>query len=96
MVSGNIQNFLYGDVNGDRKVSISDIAAIASYLNGKEVLSDFIVGAADVNNDGEINDRDIQNIKTYLLRGITFETQIKIDKNLEGGSDLQEPITPEE
>lgn len=93
---GNIQNYLYGDVNGDRKVSISDIVAIVRYLNDKDEICDFISDAADVDNNGVIDIKDIQNIKTYLLKGITFETQIKIDKNLEDGRDLREPISPKE
>ena len=60
--------FIRGDVNGDGKVSITDVSTLINYLlsgNGAAVNLD----AADVNEDGKVAITDVTALINYLLSG---------------------------
>ena len=57
-------NIIYGDVNGDGKVSVLDLAQFQRYLNGWDVT--VVEIACDVNADGLVNIRDFGLIQQYL------------------------------
>lgn len=60
--------FTRGDVNGDGKISITDVSALINYLlsgNGAAVNLE----AADVNEDGKVTITDVTALINYLLSG---------------------------
>jgi hypothetical protein len=48
-----------GDVNGDSKVNIADATLVQQYIVGNDVPDSFSQGAADINNDGDVNTADL-------------------------------------
>ncbi len=68
------QSTLYGDVNGDGTVNITDVNAIISIiLDGKSMTL-----AADVNNDGTVNITDVNAVINIILGGMPA-TELKND-----------------
>ena len=61
-----IWTYLPGDVNGDRKVTVTDVVLTASYILGNDPES-FILPAADMNGDGEITVTDVVLIADLVL-----------------------------
>lgn len=62
-----VQEAVKGDVNGDGKISISDVTAlIDGLLENGNILSDSI---ADVNNDGTVSIADVTALIDKLLQG---------------------------
>lgn len=55
-----------GDVNGDGKITISDMLMIKTHVLGTE-LTGVAVDAGDVNGDGKLSMSDYLMVKTYLL-----------------------------
>ena len=58
--------FLRGDVNGDDKVSISDVTALINYLLSHNTTG-VNVDAADCNQDSKVNISDVTALINYLL-----------------------------
>ena len=58
---------VYGDTNGDGKVSAQDFAKVKSHLLGATQLSGNSIYAADTNKDGKISAQDFAKIKSHLL-----------------------------
>lgn len=56
-----------GDVNGDGKISGTDIVQLRAYLLGNWSLSDISMQAADLNGDGKVSGTDIVQLRAYLL-----------------------------
>ncbi len=63
-----LQQYLYGDTNGDGDVSVSDVVYLINYLfkGGFLPVRDY---AADVNCDGEIDVSDVVYLINYLFKG---------------------------
>ena len=57
---------LLGDANGDNKVNVADIVAIVSKMKGKPVTG-FSLPAADMNNDGQADEKDIELILPMIM-----------------------------
>lgn len=57
---------MYGDVNGDGEVNISDVDVVVSIILGRDVAED-VLSRADVNGDGEVNISDIDRIIGIIL-----------------------------
>ena len=57
---------LDGDANGDGKVDVADIVAIISHKKGTAVAG-FSLLAADINNDGTADEKDIELIKKMIM-----------------------------
>lgn len=57
---------LKGDVNGDHVVNISDIVDTINYIHGNPP-ADFNITAADLNADGDVNEKDITMIIDIIL-----------------------------
>jgi hypothetical protein len=55
-------NYIFGDVNGDREVNIADVNTVVD-----AILSDSYNMGRDVNGDGEINIADINTIIDIIL-----------------------------
>ena len=58
---------IYGDVNGDGKISASDYAKVKNTFLGKVSLNDSFKEAADVNKDGKVTASDYAKIKNNFL-----------------------------
>ena len=58
---------IYGDVNGDGKISPSDYVKVKNSILGKEELYDIYISSADVNKNGEITPSDYVKIKNWIL-----------------------------
>lgn len=56
---------LYGDVNGDGTVDISDVMLLAKYYSGVRELTDRQLAAADVNGDGAVDVLDVTLLIEY-------------------------------
>jgi hypothetical protein len=56
-------DYLYGDVNNDGDVNITDVMEIGQQILGKKPMTE----AADVNNDGEVTTTDQQELVKYIL-----------------------------
>jgi len=66
-----------GDVNGDGKISVTDIAKIKLHLIEKEILTSSQYIAGDINDDGKVNSADAVQLRNYLLDSSIFtEKQI--------------------
>lgn len=61
-----VWTYLPGDVNGDGKVTITDVVLTASYILGNNP-DPFIFSAADMNGDGEISVTDVVLIARLVL-----------------------------
>jgi len=55
-----------GDANGDGKVDVADIVAIISHKKGTAVAG-FSLLAADINNDGTADEKDIELIRQMIM-----------------------------
>ncbi len=66
---------LYGDANGDGKVSGKDSIIISQYINGRNV--NINLAAADVNADGKVDSTDAEIITNYLAGNISSLPQTK-------------------
>lgn len=60
---------LFGDVNGDRYVTILDATMIQQYLSGLCDLNEAAMECADFNADGTIDVTDVTLIQACLIRG---------------------------
>lgn len=58
---------VYGDANGDGKISAVDYVKIKNYIMGSSSLSGAYKAAADVNRDGKISAVDYVNVKNYIM-----------------------------
>lgn len=58
---------IYGDVNGDSKISASDYVNIKNHIMSVSVLSDIQKSGADTNKDGKVSASDYVNIKNYIM-----------------------------
>lgn len=56
-----------GDINGDGKISSTDLSVIKQVIMGDETLDGIFKDAADLNDDGEISITDISLIKQQIL-----------------------------
>lgn len=59
---------IYGDVNGDAKVSSSDYVLIKNYImSGKTTFNNIQAMGGDYNNDGKVSSSDYVLIKNYIM-----------------------------
>lgn len=62
-----------GDVNGDGKITVSDMATIRLHLLGKYTISGESFAVADVNGDGKITVSDMATVRLHLLGKYTIQ-----------------------
>ena len=63
---------LYGDVNGDSRISAMDLLQIQKHLLKMITLKDAYALAADVNKDGRISAMDLLQVQKHLLKMIVI------------------------
>ncbi len=56
-----------GDINGDGKITVSDMGTIRLHLLGKYTITGDAFNAADINGDGKISVSDMGTIRLHLL-----------------------------
>ena len=64
---------IYGDVNGDGKVSAQDFSKIKSSILGASSLNGSYNKAADVNKDGKVSAQDFSKVKSSILGASNLE-----------------------
>lgn len=57
-----------GDLNGDGKISITDLSKMKSHIIGKQILQGEYEKAADINGDGRESITDLSILKKYLIK----------------------------
>lgn len=57
---------LIGDINGDGKITISDVAKTTSHIRGKVLLKDYDFAVADINGDGKVTISDKAKINAHM------------------------------
>ncbi len=63
-----VDDYSYGDVNGDNIIDVSDVIVLRQYLAGGYGV-DILLDAADVNGDGVVDVSDVILIRQYLAGG---------------------------
>ena len=58
---------VYGDTNGDGKVSAQDFSKIKSHILKSSTLTGAYISAADVNKDGKVSAQDFSKVKSHIL-----------------------------
>lgn len=58
---------IYGDTDGDGKISAADYVKVKNHIMGSTILGDCYMSAADANRDGSISAVDYVNIKNYIM-----------------------------
>ena len=53
-----------GDINGDGKLNVSDLTALAAHVKGKRLLKN--TSKADVNGDGKVNISDVSSLAAAI------------------------------
>lgn len=67
---------IYGDVNGDGKISTIDLRMIQKHILGTAVMEETALTPADVNGDGKASTIDLRMIQKYIL-GLSDSLQPK-------------------
>ena len=62
-----------GDINGDGKITVSDMATVRLHLLGKYTISGEAAKVADINGDGKITVSDMATIRLHLLGKYTIQ-----------------------
>ena len=62
-----LSTLVYGDVNGDGSINLSDVSKVLQYIAKWEV-KDFDPAAADVNGDGKVNLTDASRMLQYIAK----------------------------
>lgn len=63
-----VNSELIGDVNGDGKVNITDVALINSHVKKVKILTGEELSRADVNNDGKVNITDVALVNSHVKK----------------------------
>ena len=58
---------VFGDTNGDGKISAQDFSKIKSHILKSSTLTGSYISAADVNKDGKVSAQDFSKVKSHIL-----------------------------
>ena len=58
---------VYGDTNGDGKISAQDFSRIKTHILGSNKMNGVYLTAADANKDGKVSAQDFSRVKAYIL-----------------------------
>lgn len=61
---------VYGDTNGDGKISIGDYSKIKSHIQGSIIMNGVYYEASDTNHDGKISIGDFSKVKSFIQGNI--------------------------
>ena len=65
------QQSMLGDINGDGKINVTDVAKLAAHIKGIKQITDDRFIAADINGDGKLNVTDVAKLAAHV-KGIKF------------------------
>ena len=68
------KELIFGDVNLDGSVSTKDFALLKQYIDNKATLSEEAKKNADVNEDGKLDQTDVDIIMKHLAKDKGYET----------------------
>ncbi|MBE6867578.1 MAG: hypothetical protein E7494_02310 [Ruminococcus albus] len=60
------KKFIKGDVTGDGKITISDVAKVAAHIKGKKILTEEQQAIADIDGNGKITISDLTRIAAHV------------------------------
>ncbi|MBQ8966774.1 dockerin type I repeat-containing protein [Ruminococcus sp.] len=60
------EDFIFGDLNGDGEINVTDVTMIAAYVKNIKGLSEDALKAADVTRDGEVNISDVTSLAAHV------------------------------
>ena len=63
-----VDDFMYGDLDENGKVEITDLTYLSMYLLGDYSLAGNTLKAADVNSDGNVDLPDLAHLKQYISK----------------------------
>ena len=90
MIQKSELEYALGDINGDGVLNGKDITRFRKYFSGEEKLNKYQLLAADLNQDGVINDIDFDILKPATINNVTLPYQntdaYNITYNLDGGT----------
>ena len=66
--SHNPVEFMYGDINTDGKIDVTDLSCLSLYLIGDMKLEGQGLKAADTDGDGKVLMADLANLRMYLSK----------------------------
>lgn len=77
------RKFVTGDINGDGKVNITDVALVNSHVKKIKILKDYRLKRADINCDGKVNITDVALINSHVkkIKLLTEEEFSRADIN---------------
>ncbi len=61
-----VEDYIRGDLNNDRTVTLTDLVILRRYLAGLDTLNDTALKGADINKDNDITLTDLVRIRRYL------------------------------
>lgn len=83
------ENMYYGDLDGDGKVTVNDLAVISQAINGKIKLKADEKKRADLNGDGRVTKADKELINQFILKTIT---EFPVENQLASITITKEPV----
>jgi len=76
VVSGVFNNVMLGDVNGDERITITDVTMLYFYVRSIIPLSEDALAAADVSGDGRVTITDVTMVYQYVRNKVSsFQSQ---------------------
>ena len=67
-----VTQLIYGDINGDGEVDMTDLSELSLYFLNEKELNDGQRAAADTTGDGELDIADLSHLKQYVSKKISW------------------------
>lgn len=71
-VTVDASKYLFGDVNGNKEIDITDLTIVIENVNGTREFSEEEKIIADVNGNGIVDQNDVDAIQTNIVNGLEF------------------------
>lgn len=71
-VTADASKYLFGDVNGNKEIDITDLTLVIENVNGSREFSEEEKIIADVNGNGIVDQNDVDAIQAYIVNGSGF------------------------
>ena len=74
-VAKQVEVVIYGDINGDGRISNADIVLMQKHILGIQTQSGASLAALDINRDGSVTNRDLVLLQKHVLGISTISQQ---------------------
>ena len=64
---------IYGDINGDGKISVVDLVMMQKQILGTSQLSGAYAAAADISRDGKVSVKDLVLLQKHIINAAQIE-----------------------